>query len=32
VFGNILRKLILFNLEKSILVDGEAKKNCFSLM
>jgi len=28
MFGNTLRKLILFDVEKSILI-GEAKNNCF---
>lgn len=29
VFGNTLRKMILFNVEKSILIDEEVRKNCF---
>jgi len=29
VFGNTLRKLILFDVGKSIFVDEEARKSCF---
>jgi len=32
VFENTLRKLILFDVGKSILVDEEVRKNYFSLM